>query len=217
MRLAELEAKVCDEDGDVDERAFDAFRTALIEAFLNAPEGEPWDGANVDLLVDYGVNYVGVLPSKLTSVEVREIVFEVIPRKVSISPAAADEIVGELRAFFRFAQRALGYERASNCLRVLMADDAVDELADQLGSPENWGMAKSFFMEGQARGYDLSNEAGLQRWVNDYNAGVAYERGDPSPPLLSPLQRALVGASGGERGARKAKRKAQKKARRRSR
>lgn len=99
MGLAELEAKVCDRDGEVNEDAFDAFRTALVEEFLNAPEGEPWDGANLDLLVDYGINYVGVLQSKMTSVEVREIVFEVIPRKVSISPAAADEIVGELRAF----------------------------------------------------------------------------------------------------------------------
>lgn len=99
-----------------------------------------------------------------------------------------------------------------------MTDDGVDELADQLGSPENWGMAKSFFMEGQARGYDVSNEAGLQRWIHYYNEGIAREPGDLAPPVLP---HAVVGAplttSRSQRDARKHKRKAQKKARRRSR
>jgi hypothetical protein len=54
--------------------------------------------------------------------ELPEIVFESIPRKVSIDASAASSIIAESRAFFGFLEREYGWKQADACLRVLAGD-----------------------------------------------------------------------------------------------
>jgi len=217
--VGDLEVGVFDERGGVDEEAFRGFKAELERRFLESPEGQAWEGDALSWFVNYSVNYVGVLPSRVGRAELAEVLFGLIPRKVSIPPERAGETVEELCSFFRFAQRELGYERAAECLE-LLHEDAGQALEDALSDRSNWGMAKSFLMEGKARGYDMTTQAGIQRWVQDSNEGLErrppHPGGAPAGPLPE-LDRSGPAARPADRAAQKRKRQAQKQAKRRNR
>jgi hypothetical protein len=44
-----------------------------------------------------------------------------------------------------------------------------------MNDPSKFGLAKSFFMTGQAAGFDMRNEEQLQKFALLYNAGLAAE------------------------------------------
>ncbi len=71
----------------------------------------------------------------------------------------ADEIVSCLRGFWRFLGREFGFKNADACLH-LLGDRAADKLQQELADSTNFSTAKSFMMEGEKRGFDLSDEAG---------------------------------------------------------
>lgn len=217
--MGDIEAGIFDKHGDVDEEAFRGFQTELERRFLESPEGQAWEGDALGWLIDYGVNYLGVLPSRVGRSELAEVLFRLIPQKVSIPPERAGETVEELCSFFRFAQRELGYERAAECLE-LLHEDAGQALEDELAEKSNWGMAKTFFMEGKARGYDMTTQAGIQRWVQDYNEGLQRQPPQPGGAPAGPqpeVHRTGPAPRPADRAAQKRKRKAQKQAKRRNR
>jgi len=100
--------------------------------------------------------------------DVREVVFELIPRKVSVPASEARAIIDELRAFYAFLKRAFALPQADACLRVL-GGRAVQQLERELSDPSNFGMAKSFFMQGQAAGFDMETQEGMDAWVERAN------------------------------------------------
>ncbi len=59
-----------------------------------------------------------------------------MPRKVSVEASKAEEIVIELRAFWRFLHREFGLENAAECLAVL-DDDAIAKLRQKLSELGN--------------------------------------------------------------------------------
>jgi hypothetical protein len=46
----------------------------------------------------------------------------------------------------------------------------VAKLRRKLADPSNFGMAKSFFAEGEEMGFDMKTEEGVQTWVKECNA-----------------------------------------------
>ena len=117
--------------------------------------------------------------------DVDEIVFEIFPRKVSMEAEQAGEVIAELCAFWRFLQREYQLQNAARILE-LLGPGAEERLHDALDDPENFGMAKSFFMAGQKAGFDMRSEAGLAEFMLAYNARILSNRGAVSRPMSPP-------------------------------
>ncbi len=174
----DLMAALIEASGD-DEERFE-LNAALLRRFDASPEakglaGEGW----ADSLLSFGLDYCGRTISEFDAHDVDEIVFSIIPRKVSVEAEAAAEIIAELRAFFRFLMREYELPGAAECLQRL-SGDAVEALHGKLSDPRNFGMAKTFFTSGLEAGYDMRSEAGVAAWMKEANSSLARE---PKPKL----------------------------------
>ena len=63
----------------------------------------------------------------------------------------------------------------------MLDDKAARRLEKEMGNPANFGIAKAFVMMGQARGFDMTTEEDVQKWMSVYNAELAL--GGPRIPL----------------------------------
>jgi hypothetical protein len=181
--------KIVNQDGEPIEKKAGAYRQQLFELFVESPEGQALIDEGIqpgwaDMMMDYGINYLGVTPAQMTPDSLREVVFDLFPQKVSAEADEAPEIIHELQAFWKFLQREFQLKNAEACLRVL-DDKAVRTLHKEMSNPANFGMAKSLIMMGKARGFDMTTEEGLNEWVNTYNTELAQGTG-PRIPLPAP-------------------------------
>ncbi len=202
-----IHQKVVNSYGDPDEKKAAEYREQLFDLFVESPEGQALfdEGMRLgwaDTMMEYGSGYIGVTPAQMSPGNLREILFDLFPRKVSAEPEEAPNIIRELQAFWKFLQREFQLENAAACLKVL-DDKAARQLKQEMGNPANFGMAKSFVMMGKARGFDMTTEEGLNEWMTTYNAELAAGTGQrvPSPlpprPATIPTMPTFSGAWGG--------------------
>jgi hypothetical protein len=198
-----IHQKVVNRYGEPDEKKAAAYREQLFDLFVESPEGQALIDEGIrpvwaDTMMDYGFGYIGVTPAKMTPDNLREILFDIFPRKVSAEPEEAPNMIRELQAFWRFLQREFQLENAAACLEVLEDKKSVRVLEDEMSNPANFGMAKSFFMMGKARGFDMYTEEGLNEWMETYNAELATGKGQRVPsPFSAPIMPTFSGIFGG--------------------
>src|SRR6266699_2372150 len=177
--------KVFDRDGMLLDKKASQYQDQLMQLFEQSPEGralrdEGVGGGWANMLIDFGMHYLSVTPPQMTPRHLREILFELFPRKVSAPADEAPEIIRELQAFWQFLQREFQLENAAACLGILN-DRAARELQRKMSDPATFGIAKSFVMMGMERGFDLSSEEGINEWMATYNAELAAGAGLPIP------------------------------------
>jgi hypothetical protein len=151
-----------------------------------SPEGQEFRDEGIEagwasLLIDFGMNYLRVTPPQMAPHHLREILFDLFPRKVSAAAAEAPAIIRELQAFWQFLQREFHLENAAACLSML-DEKTARRLKSEMSDPANFGIAKSFIMMGLERGFDMSSEEGINEWMARYNAEIAVGAG-PRIPL----------------------------------
>ncbi|MGQ0508042.1 MAG: hypothetical protein ACT4TC_22300 [Myxococcaceae bacterium] len=221
----DIRAKITDEEPD--EQVVEEYTEQLCALFMRSPEAKALDEQEDDFdgffwanaMIGYGINYCGVSPAEMTAADFAEILFDIIPRKVSCDPSKAPEMVAELKAFWTFVQREYALTNAAECLGVLN-DGALKKLESKLANPANFGMAKSFFMAGKEAGFDVETEAGLNAWMTTYNSSLSGQR--PLGPGL-PSDGSKVGTAADDanrqrlRDERKKKRQQRKASQRRNR
>jgi len=170
------------------------------------------------MLLDFGIDYLGLTPPQMTPASLREILFEIFPRKVTADANEAPAVIRELQAFWQFLQREFQLENAAACLKVLN-DRAARRLKEEMNNPANFGMAKSLMMMGLERGFDMTTEEGINEWVNTYNSELA--TGGPRVPIpgFLPSFSNVAGppAGGSSRGSNQARRRASRESRKRNR
>jgi hypothetical protein len=210
----DIHQQIFDEGGDYQEKRLAHYREQLVTLFEKSPEGQALLDEDVslfwaDTMLDFSLRYLGVTPPDMSPEDLREILFDLIPAKVSAPPEDAHEAVRELHAFWTFLQREFGLESAAACLK-LLDDKAARKLERAMGDPRNFGMAKSIVAMGRERGFDMTTEEGINRWMETYNAEVMAGRGLPVP---------LPGERGrrAQKARQKMKRQMQKDSRRRNR
>src|ERR1700694_1226798 len=172
-----IHQKVFDRDGMLLEKKGRQYQDQLMQLFEQSPEGqalrdEGIEGGWANMLIDFGMHYLGVTPPQMTPHHLRAILFELFPRKVSTSGDEAPEIIRELQAFWQFLQREFHLENAAACLNAL-DEETARKLKKEMGDPANFGIAKSFVTMGMQRGFDMSSEEGLNEWMTIYNAEIA--------------------------------------------
>jgi len=176
-----------DETGEYLEEEAQQYQNQLVRLFKASPEGQQLGDEAIEAswtvpFLEFAMQYVGVTPPQMSAASLREILFELFPRKVSTESEAAPEIIRELRLFWTFLQREFHLENAAECLKVLNSQ-AERRLQKELANPANYGMAKSIVMMGAQRGFNMTTEKGIEEWIKTYNAEREASPGSPfSPP-----------------------------------
>lgn len=204
--LADL-AALAQDDEEIDPDAREALETRLLRRFAASPEAKDFRAAHAcHLVMDLAANYFGQTIATLEATDLSEILFELIPRKVSIRASKARGIVEETRAFYTFLKRAFGLQQADACLRVL-GGNGVKKLEAALSDSSNFGKAKSLVMAGSNAGFDMHSAEGIEAWMQSM-------QGKPLPPSNSIPGRGEPQSSSKKAAkAKKDKRKAARKAR----
>jgi hypothetical protein len=201
------------QDGEeIDPEARQPLENELVRRFAASPEAKALtDVQSCHFVMDFASDYFNASIATLGPRELREIVFDIIPRKVSIDASAASWIIEETRAFYTFLKREYGLDQADACLRVLDGD-AVNKLEAALSDTSKFGMAKSLVMGGREAGFDMDSKEGLEAWMR-----VMHSRARPAsvrlPSLASAARPQDKAAARAKKNARKAARKARKKSR----
>ncbi len=172
------------EEGEIDEVAASSYAEELSQRFAESPQGAALAGRGVvpghylGMFLDYALRYTGVSPAEMDTSDVRE-TLDVMAEKVTARPEDFDRAIPELEEFCDFVGRAFAFEEAAAWKRAIQ--DYAPEFRRAIRDPRRWGMAKSMMMEGLSRGYDLSTEEGINRWLHTQQAeqiaGIEAERG----------------------------------------
>ncbi len=181
-----IRQSVFERDGLLREKVAEQYKEQLAKLFIESPEGQALLKEDIepgwsDMMVDFGMNYLGVTPATMSPGELREILFDLFPRKVSAEADEAPEVIRELQYFWKFIEREFHLKNAAACLKILDGE-AANELKEEMSNPANFGMAKSFVMMGKDQGFDMSTEEGLREWMETYNAGITSGK-QPRIPL----------------------------------
>ena len=208
--LANL-AALAREDDEIDPDARGPLEDELVRRFAASPEAKDLEEIQAcRFVMDFAADYFGATVTTLGPSELREIIFEIIPRKVSIEASEARWIIEESRAFYRFLKREYKLKQADSCLRVL-GGTAVKKLEAALSDSSNFGMAKSLFMAGADAGFDMQSKEGIEAWMQSV-------QGKPLPPSVRlPSFGAPPPSAKKAAKTKKNKRKATRKARKKSR
>lgn len=172
-----INQQVFNRNGMLLEKKARQYQDQLIQLFEQSPEGQAlWnegiEPAWASMLTDFGINYLSVTPPQMSPDDMRTILFDLFPRKVSAPADEAPDVIRELQAFWQFLQREFHLENAAACLNAL-DEKTARKLKKEMGDPANFGIAKSFVTMGMQRGFDMSTEEGLNEWMAIYNAEIA--------------------------------------------
>ncbi len=168
-------------DSDGAEAALEEYQNALLQRFSESPEGQERLQAARKMgfwaaqLMYYGYQYEGSVISQMSVGEVRTVVADLFPRKISLrSPEEADDAIPELTAFWKYLQREFHLPHADAILDFLR--EVQPDFPAMMNDPANFGMAKSFFTIGQAAGFDMTTQAGLNAFMLAYNSSLLARR-----------------------------------------
>jgi len=206
--LADL-GELVQQGEEIDPEARRPLEDELVRRFEDSPEAKGvTDVQACHFVMDLAADYFGATIATLGPKELREIVFEIIPRKVSIDASTASWIIEDNRAFYAFLKREFGLPQAGACLRVL-GGDAVKKLAAALSDKSKFGMAKSLFMGGREAGFDMESREGIEAWMRvRQSQPLPASIGLPSPG--APARTGDKAAARTKKNQRKAARKARK-------
>jgi len=125
----------------------------------------------LDLMRDY-LDVEG--PADLGAGDLTELLLRIYPRKITVlDPASTGDTIPAVRDFLAYlAERG---EMAEGTARALERelDEIAPRFTEVMMDPSNWGMARSVVHAMAADGVDLDDQAAVDRWINDYNAGLA--------------------------------------------
>lgn len=175
----------------------DEYIPELLEVFGNSPEGQAYletlpepgyAGDWIGNLIYFGYAYLEITLPKMKERDVEEILLGLFPRKISLmDPDEAEQAIPELIAFWQFMQREYKHRSSKKILAFLQKIHPT--FKDRMNDPRNFGIAKSFMMAGQAAGFDMTTQAGVEAYQQQYNQQIR-ETGAPPPgfpALPSPM------------------------------
>ena len=192
LGCAELSKRVFD-DGDLDEDAmYDCIESAG-RGFETSPEGEEvierFNGTGwFATFLEYVFNYCGQSLEDVTPTTAEEILLDLIPRKVAVEADRAEEVVFELIKFWEYLGSNQELPNAPAIVHYLKKPKLREELRHALSDQSNFGMAKSIFSAGNASGFDMSTQEGVDSFVAAYNAKLRQTTESPEvpPPHVGP-------------------------------
>ena len=178
--------------------------------FAGSPEAKALtDFQTCYFVMDFAADNFSATIATLGARHLREIIFDIIPHKLSIDASAASRIIEAIRAFYAFLKREFGLEQADACLHVL-GGDSVQKLEAALADTSKFGLAKSLIMSGRKAGFNMDSKEGIEAWMRVMQS-------QPLPASLrlpsrgSPLRPRAAAAVRAKKNVRKTARKSRQK------
>ena len=143
-----------DFETDDSEKILEKYTDKLLELFSKSPEGlERLEaigeiGFWSEQFINLCFNYLGKSLAGVRADDVRELLIDIFPRKISFDTAEEfDGTLPELMAFWQFLKREFSLPNADTVLRSMSLIAPV--FKKEMMNPKKWGMAKSFFSIGR--------------------------------------------------------------------
>ena len=121
-------------------------------------------------VLEYASTYVGVSPEELDEPALREVLLEVLPRKVTAGRELFEKFAPVTRALLRWLESE-GILQGSETLAASVGR-WTDQIVTEAMNPENWGMAKSLTMHAKAAGADISDPDAMRRYMAEHNLRI---------------------------------------------
>ncbi len=162
---------------DEAERVLEEYIDELIALFRDSPEGKVYLQVNPEMgnwvyqFIFFGYRYLDVTLPHMTKRDVEEILTGLFPAKVSLSsPEEADQVIPELKAFWKFLQREFDLRKAKQINRYL--DKIESGYGEIMNDASKFGITKSLVTSAQAEGVDILNEKEMGKFIQRYNAAL---------------------------------------------
>jgi hypothetical protein len=151
---------------------------ALLADFLASPEGRRWRGDEdaedvVCAAIDFGARYNHGGPLRWSPVVVEIFMTSWLARMVAREPAFFQRVADVLRDWVVYAGRRRGVPAKALREATAAVKRYRKEMLEAATDPDAWGPAKSFAVAAQRAGVDLSDPEAVQRFIDEYNAGLA--------------------------------------------
>lgn len=151
----------------------EAERERLEHEFRGSPEARTLDRDAIDdvvwRVISFSCDYGCGDPLRWSPVVVELFMTEWLPRKALLD-GPAERVPDVLRAWVRFAGRKRGVSKAS----IADAADAVvrweNEMLGSMGDPSSHGPAKAIISAMTTEGIDLTDQAAVNVWLDDFNS-----------------------------------------------
>ena len=169
--------------GEIQEKEAREYLDNAARAFERSDEGKGLTkpivrNGYVHNFLELGLHSLGVTVDSMTLQDVREILLEIYPRKVSMGSEDCQEALDEVSAFWKFVDRVHAVEDAKRIGAEIRALHS--EFRREMDDPRNFGPAKSMVMAGKAEGFDMATQEGAQAFMQVYNARLSADRFDSS-------------------------------------
>lgn len=176
-------------DYDDAEPLLEDYIHAALEDFANSktgtahiernPEGGNWIGTFIEMAYIYG----GYTLPKMTKANVQEVMEYILPRKLTLlNPSDTDGAIDELVAFWTFLDEGYGLRSARAIAKYLSSIET--KFPQWMFDPNRGGIAKSFLTQGMAAGFDMTTQAGVDAFREEYNRNLAVPPQPPKGPML---------------------------------
>jgi hypothetical protein len=143
------------------------------------PEGGNWIGTFIEFAYLYG----GYTLPKMTKANVQEVMEYTLPRKLTLlDPSDTDGAIDELVVFWTFLDEVHRLRSAKAIAKYLRSIET--KFPQWMFDPNRGGMAKSFLTQGMAAGFDMTTQAGVDAFREEYNRNLAVPPQPPTMPML---------------------------------
>ena len=154
------------------------------KTYLKAhPEMEEYVGSWIDHLLYFGYAYESVTLPNMTVGNIDVIVTKIFPNKISLlDPEEANTAIPELSAFWQYLKREYKHPQAHKIIKLLK--QIQPKFKHLMNDSRNFGIAKSFMMEGIAEGFDMTTQEGIEEFQQQYNQKLQGANPNPGLPNL---------------------------------
>jgi hypothetical protein len=142
--------------------------------------------AQARMMIEYGMMYVDDRVEAWGIGDWQEVLLEVFPRKISAEPEWFGTVAEIAAALLRWlAREGLAPNGETLAAEVAGWGPRIEAAA---ADPANWGMAKSMVMGAHGAGIDVTDPAGLDAYVRQYNERLDEETGEEED-VFDPYER----------------------------
>ncbi len=174
-------------DYDQAEPLIDDYIQGALDSFAESRAGKahirlyPEGGGWIEVFIEFALRYGGYTLPKMTKGEAQRVMEDFLPRRMVLSdPSEADDAIPELVAFWTYLHEVYRFRSAKAIAKYL--ESIEDQFPQWMFDPQRGGMAKQLFLEGMAKGFDMTTQKGLQAFQASQQASLKSASPDAPQP-----------------------------------
>lgn len=138
------------------------------EQFLNLPDYLKQEAvSDVEIFLEFMFNYELGKLDEIRPHNIKTVLTEIFPRKVSAKAEEFRNFVPVLVSFFEFLKDKEVITEVDSLIKAVK--DSEEQMVKNAKNPKCYGMAKTFVMQMKEDGVDFEDKEAVDRWIFNYN------------------------------------------------